>query len=101
MAKPKLAYMRGNAETRRIRKEGRPAKAVVVAIAESDVGENDLPDGFENMTLTLEIDDGVRSPYLVSIESIVPYSVTAQYQPGAEINVKVDNDDPEIVAIIS
>ncbi|MCP4230327.1 MAG: hypothetical protein GY771_09300, partial [bacterium] len=96
----KAPFFRGSPETRRIRKEGRSATAKIVAIGGSDEGGKELPEGFENMALTLEIDDGVRSPYLVSIASIVPYSVKAQCQPGAVINVKVDNDDPEKIVII-
>jgi hypothetical protein len=100
LVKRKAPFLRGSPETRRIRKEGRPATAIIVAVGESDEGGKELPGGFENVALTLEIDDGVHSPYLVSVDSVVPYSVKAQCQPDAVINVKVDKDDPEKVILV-
>ena len=98
LAGPKLAYLRGSPQTRRIRREGRPAKAVVVAVAKSDGDNQEPPDGFEDATLTREIDDGIRSLYLVSVDLVIPYDVTERYQSGGVIEVKVDKDDPDKVA---
>lgn len=85
---------------RRILRTGRPATAVVKRIGESSQGGvitvNDQP----YLNLVLEVDDGVRTPYEVSFDTIIPRYAVPQFQPGAVIPVKVDPNDPEKVAIV-
>lgn len=86
--------------TKRILKYGRPAMATVKSIGESSQGGvitvNDQP----YLNLLLEVNDGTRAPYEVSLDTIIPRAVVPQFQPGAVIAVKVDPNDPRKVAIV-
>lgn len=85
---------------RRILRTGRPATAVVKRIGESSQGGvitvNDQP----FLNLVLYVDDGVRTPYEISLDTIIPRYALPRFQPGAVIPVKVDPNDPEKVAIV-
>jgi hypothetical protein len=85
---------------RRILRTGRPATAVVKHIGESSQGGvitvNDQP----YLNLVLEVDDGVRTPYELSMDTIIPRYAVPRFQPGAVIPIKVDPEDPEKIAIV-
>jgi hypothetical protein len=97
---PTLSFFGGGATTRRILRTGRPATAVVKHIGESSQGGvitvNDQP----YLNLVLEVNDGARTPYEVSLDTIIPRYAVPQFQPGAMIPVKVDPNDPEQIAIV-
>lgn len=86
-------------EAKRILQTGYPAKATVLSIGESSGGGtisiNDQP----YLNIRLLVDDGKKKPYEVSINTLIPRSAVAQFQPGAVFKVKVDPDDPQKIAI--
>jgi len=96
---PALSFFGGGPATRRILKYGRPATAVIKSIGESSQGGvitvNDQP----YLNLILEVNDGARAPYVVSLDTIIPRFAVPQFQPGAVIAVKVDPNDTEKIAI--
>ena len=89
----------GAARERRILATGRPATAIVVSLGENSGGGvvtvNDQP----YLNLILEVRDGIRPPYRVSMDLIIPRTAVPQFQPGAVIPVTVDPDDPQGVVI--
>ena len=83
---------------KRVLRTGLRAKAKVVRIGE--LGENvvtirDQP----VLSLELEVNDGIRAPYIVSIDSIIPRAAVPQFQPGAIIPVRVNQKNPKKVVI--
>lgn len=96
--KPTASFFGFN--TRRILRKGRPATAVVKRIGESSQGGvitvNDQP----YLNLVLEVNDGARTPYEVSFDTIIPRYAVPQFQPGAIIPIKIDPNDPEQIAIV-
>ncbi len=89
----------GAARERRILQTGRAARATVVSLGENSAGGvvtvNDQP----YLNLVLEVRDGVRPPYTVSMDLVIPRVAVPQFQPGAVIAVKVDPNDPAAVVI--
>ena len=51
------------------------------------------------LNLKLEVHDEGRTPYPVSLDTIVPRAAVPQFQPGANIPIKIDPDDPQNVVI--
>lgn len=76
---------------------GKSATATLVAIGESSQGGTVTINDQPYLNLRLQIDDGYRVPYEVSIDTIVPRSAIPQFQPGASFKVKVDPADPNTV----
>ncbi len=70
----------------------------VVGIGEVGVGLSLLVDVCGDGLV--EVNDGFRTPYVTSVDTIVPRYAIPQYQPGGVLNLMVDKDDPEKVAII-
>jgi hypothetical protein len=97
---PMFSFFGGSAATKRILREGRPATGKVLAIGESSQGGTITVNNQPYLGITMEINDGFRTPYQVTVDTIVPRYAIPQYQPGAVINVMVDKEDPEKVAII-
>jgi hypothetical protein len=95
--KPIFSFFGGGPGARRIRKHGRPARAVIQSIGESSMGGTTAVNDQPYPGLTLEVDDGSRPPYLVNLDTIIPRAVVPQFQPGAVIPVKVDAEDPQKV----
>jgi hypothetical protein len=87
-------------DTKRILATGRPAKAVVKTISESSLGATVTVNDQPYLNLTLEIHDGYSDPYVVSFDTVVPRTEIPRVQPGDEIAVKVDSNDPEKVTVI-
>ncbi len=94
---PVLGTFFGIGAEARIRKTGRPAKAVLKNLAENSGGGivtiNDQP----YLNLTVEVHDGVTAPYVVSFDTVVPRTLLPQLQPGVEFQVKVDPQNPQKV----
>ena len=83
---------------KRILKTGLKATAKVVKIGElggSVVTIQDQP----VLSLELEVNDGIRAPYIVSIDSIIPRAAVPQFQPGAIIPVRIDRNNSQNVVI--
>ncbi|MCP4229469.1 MAG: hypothetical protein GY771_04900 [bacterium] len=97
---PMFSFFGGSSETKRILREGRPATGKIIAIGESSQGGTITVNDQPYLGVTMEINDGFRTPYQASIDTIVPRYAIPQYQPGAVINVMVDKEDPEKIAII-
>jgi len=93
-------FRRATRETRRVLATGRPAKAVVKRIGESSLGATVTVNDQPYLNLTLEIHDGYSDPYVVSFDTVVPRTEVPRVQPGDEIAVKVDSNDPEKVAVV-
>ena len=93
-------FRRATRETKDVVAAGRLVKAVVKSISESSLGAavtvNDQP----YLNLTLEVSDGYSDPYVVSFDTVVPRTEVPRVQPGVEIAVKVDPNDPEKVSIV-
>ena len=96
---PVLGTMFGIGAEARIRKTGRPAKAVLKALGENSGGGivtiNDQP----YLNLTVEVHDGYQAPYVASFDTIVPRTLLPQLQPGVEFPVKVDPQNPQKVVV--
>jgi len=97
--KPMLSFFGGSPRTRKILKYGLPADGVIKAINESSQGGvitvNDQP----YVNLTIEVHDGMRAPYLVSLDTILPRVSVPVFQPGNIISLRVDPEDPQFVTI--
>ena len=96
-AKPMLSFFGGG--EKRIRATGRPGRATLLSVGENSGGGvvtvNDQP----YLNLMLRVDDGVRAPYDVSIDTLVPRSALPQFQPGAVVAVKIDAQNPNKVVL--
>lgn len=97
--KPFMSFFGGSQETKRIMATGKPATAVIQQIGESSMGGvvtiNDQP----FLNLQLEVHDGSQSPYPVTLDTIIPRAAVPQFQPGANIPIKIDPNDPQKVVI--
>jgi hypothetical protein len=97
--KPFMSFFGGTRDMKRIMLNGRPAMAVVQQIGENSGGGvmtiNDQP----YLNLQLEVHDESRSPYPVSLDTIIPRAAVPQFQPGAKIPVRVDPNDPQQLVI--
>jgi hypothetical protein len=85
---------------KRILRVGRPATAILRSISESSTGFTININKQPYLNLVLEIIDGDRAPYEVSMDTIVPRTVLPQLKPGIELAVKVDPEDFEKVAVV-
>lgn len=83
---------------KKILKTGRPAKGVIKEIGESRIGTVKI-NGQPLVNLKLEVDDGMRTPYIVNLEIVIPRLSLPAFQPGLEIPLKVDPGDHRKVAI--
>jgi len=97
--KPFMSFFGGTRDTKRIMANGRPATAIIQQIGESSMGGvttiNDQP----FLNLKLEVHDGNNSPYPVNLDTIIPRSAVPQFQPGANIPIKIDSNDPQKVVV--
>jgi hypothetical protein len=97
---PMFSFFGGSAETKRIIREGRPATGKIISIGESSQGGTITVNDQPYLGISMEVNDGFRTPYVTSVDTIVPRYAIPQYQPGAVLNLMVDKEDPEKVAII-
>ncbi len=100
LLKPMMSFFGGSLRTRRIRRTGRPATAVVKHIGENSQGGVITVNNQPYLNLVLEVNDGFQAPYEVSLDTVVPRVAVPQLQPGAVITVRVDPADPAAVAIV-
>lgn len=74
---------------------GEPSTATIVRL--HDTGDRYREHPEVEMTVELESDDGV--PYWVTVRRAVPHDQRARYEVGAELDVQVDPNDPQVVGI--
>ncbi|MCP4230328.1 MAG: hypothetical protein GY771_09305 [bacterium] len=98
--KPMLSVMGGGLKDRRLRRKGRPAKAKILSVDRSPQGIPVSAGQHLYQGYTLEVDDGFRTPYSITVEMSVPVNEILKYQPGTVIDVVVDPDDPEKVVVV-
>ena len=88
----------GGGERTRILKNGRAAKAKIVKLGESGRGVvtvNDQP----FVSIKLEVYDGNKPPYQVEIKTVIARLDVPKFQPGTELAIKIDPNNPEKIAI--
>jgi hypothetical protein len=76
---------------------GKSATATLVALGESSQGGTVTINDQPYLNLKLQIDDGYKQPYEVSLDTVIPRSAVPQFQPGASFKVKIDPADPNTV----
>ena len=72
--------------TRRLQMEGIPARAKIVEVHETNITVNQNP----QYRLVLEIKDNGGQVYNTDCKTIVSRLRTVYFQPGKEINIKID-----------
>jgi hypothetical protein len=96
---PMRALLGGGAAERRIRKSGRPARAIILAVGENSGGGVVTINNQPYLNLVVRVEDGVSSPYEANFDAIIPRASLPQMQPGAVVKVKVDPQDPRKVVL--
>lgn len=93
-------FLGGNRERKKIMAQGRDAQARVISLDEASDGTvttiNDQP----LVTLELEVIDGNKSPYNVSLETVIARLDIPRLQPGSLVNIKIDPNNPNKVILI-
>ena len=79
-----------------LRQSGRDGEATVVAIRDTGVTMNENP----VVEFDLKVTVGGFGPYDVTRQQIISRLQMGQIQPGAELQVKVAEDDPQRVLIV-
>lgn len=97
--KPFFSFIGGGPKIKKILRTGRPAAAVILAIGENSEGGVVTVNNQPYLNLQLEVRDGTKRPYVVSIDTIISRSAIPQFQPGAVIPIKISQDDPNQIAI--
>jgi hypothetical protein len=80
------------ADSGRVLAEGTPATAII-----RDLGTPERGAAWFNLMLDLEVRPTIGRPYRIANEYLVPAS--AQLEPGVELPVRVDANDPAKIAI--
>jgi len=84
-------------QAKKILQTGLPAKAKVLSLNDTGVTVNQNP----QVLLTLEVtpDSGYPSPYQTTLRTIVSRLHIPQFQPGAKLRVRYDQNNPAQVAV--
>ena len=94
---PMSSFLGGSPTERRIRKHGRPARGVVLAVGENSGGGvvtiNDQP----YLNIRVRVEDGMSAPYETDFDAVIPRTILPQLQPGVVVRLKVDPQDPRRV----
>lgn len=96
-----VSFMGATKRSREIQSSGRSATATVLSIGEISPGRSVSVGGQPYLRLVLRVDDQIRPPYDVTVDTIIAHYQLAQFQPGAMVAVMVDPDDPQAVVIAS
>jgi hypothetical protein len=75
-------------------KNGVPAQARILSVQQTGVMVNDQP----QVAFRLEVYPPVGSPYQTTFNAIIPIVHIPQFQPGAEVPVKIHPTNPMKVA---
>ena len=74
---------------------GETAQATVLRMSDTGMRINDNP----RVSLLLEVHPTTRPAYQVEIKQVISMLQASQYQPGQQLEVKIDPADPKKVAI--
>ena len=85
-----------NQEQGRIAAEGRDGTATITAVRDTQMTLNQLP----VLDFDLDVVAGGFGPYPVTVRQVVSRPAVARLQPGAEVAVKVDAEDPKKVVLV-
>jgi len=89
------SMLAGSIQNARIRKNGRPGKAKIVALYETGTTINHQPVvGFE-----LEVRSEYGEIFQAKTEQLITRLNIPAYQPGTEVNVKYDPDTRKVVIV--
>jgi len=84
-------------ESSKLLQTGAPARARILSIADTGVRLNNNPQIL--MTLEVTPDGGYGPPYQTQTKAVVSFVHLPQYQPGARLRVKYDQQNPMVVAV--
>lgn len=99
LLRPVFDVFRGMSARAKLRAVGRPGRATVLSLGGPSGGGTVTVNDQPLLSLTLEVDDGFSSPYVVAFETVVPRYAVAHIQPGETVPVKVDPNDRQRVAV--
>jgi hypothetical protein len=88
--------MSGVAETRRLQESGVPANARILEIWDTGITVNDDP--VIGMRVEIDRPDGTAYPATIP-KSLISRLDVPRFQPGASVSVRIDPQDPAIVAL--
>ncbi len=88
--------MSGVAETRRLQEAGVPASARILEIWDTGITVNDDP--VIGMRVEIDRPDGTAYPATIP-KSLISRLDVPRFQPGASVSVRIDPQDPAIVAL--
>jgi hypothetical protein len=88
--------MSGVAETRRLQEAGVPANARILEIWDTGITVNDDP--VIGMRVEIDRPDGTAYPATIP-KSLISRLDVPRFQPGATVSVRIDPQDPAIVAL--
>ena len=92
----------GQAESQRLKTEGVPATAKLLAVRDAGVTLGGAAvGGLDNPVADLDLEVTVegREPYRVTVRQMVPRLAVARLLPGSELPVRVDAADPSAVLV--
>jgi hypothetical protein len=92
----------GQAESQRLKTEGLPATAKLLAVRDAGVTLGGAAvGGLDNPVADLDLEVTVegREPYRVTVRQMVPRLAVARLLPGSELPVRVDAADPSAVLV--
>ena len=92
----------GQAESQRLKTEGVPATAKLLAVRDAGVTLGGAAvGGLDNPVADLDLEVTVegREPYRVTVRQMVPRLAVARLLPGSELLVRVDAADPSVVLV--
>lgn len=81
--------------TRRLQSEGIPGKAKILEVHETNITVNQNP----QVKLVMEIKNSDGEVYTTSCKTIVSRLRTIAFQPGKEVNIKIDPKDEKNVIV--
>ena len=80
---------------KRLQKIGIPGKAKIVAVAETNIAINNNP----QLNLVIELKNNAGQVYTTACKTIVSKLKPVQFQPGKEVNVKIDPKNEKNVVL--
>lgn len=90
-----MRLVRGGAQNRRLLQSGEPATATIVELRDTGVSVNDNP----QVELVLDVLPTSRPPFRATTRTMISRLQTSQVQPGMQVLVKFDTNDPSKVAL--
>lgn len=79
-----------------VMQQGIDARAKIISAQQTGVMLNDQP----QVLFQLEVNPPTGMPYQTSAKAVIPIFNIPQFQPGAEVAVKIHPADPNVVEIV-